>query len=112
MIKVCSLFSGSSGNCIFISSGETSVLVDAGVSGKRIEEALEQIEESINAISAIIITHEHSDHICGAGILSRRHKIPIYANSRTWDAMRPCLGKLKPDTSVSPGMQPIQHRGY
>jgi phosphoribosyl 1,2-cyclic phosphodiesterase len=97
MIKVCSLFSGSSGNCIFISSGETSVLVDAGVSGKRIEEALVQIGESIKDISAIIITHEHSDHISGAGVLSRRHKIPIYANSRTWDAMRPFLGKLNPE---------------
>ena len=97
MIKTCSLFSGSSGNCIFISSGETSVLVDAGVSGKRIEEALEQIGESIKSISAIIITHEHSDHIAGAGILSRRHKIPIYANSRTWDAMRPFLGNSKPE---------------
>jgi len=97
MVKVCSLFSGSSGNCIFISSGDTSVLVDAGVSGKRIEEALEQIGESIKSISAIIVTHEHNDHICGAGILARRHRIPIYANSMTWDAMRPFLGKLRPE---------------
>lgn len=97
MIKVCSLFSGSSGNCVFISSGETSILVDAGVSGKRVEEALDQIGESIKSISAIVITHEHNDHISGAGILARRHKIPIYANQRTWDAMRPFLGKIQPD---------------
>ena len=97
MVKVCSLFSGSSGNCIFISSGNTSILVDAGVSGRRIEEALTQIGESIKSISAILITHEHNDHISGAGILSRRHKIPIYANSGTWAAMRPFLGKLHPD---------------
>lgn len=97
MIKVCSLFSGSSGNCIFISSGQTSILVDAGVSGKRIEEALGQIGESIKSISAIIITHEHSDHISGAGILARRHRLPIYANNLTWAAMKPFMGKLRPD---------------
>ena len=96
MIKVCSLFSGSSGNSIFISSGNTSILVDAGVSGRRIEEALNEIGESISKISGIIITHEHSDHIIGAGILSRRHKIPIYANKETWDAMRSFTGKLAP----------------
>jgi phosphoribosyl 1,2-cyclic phosphodiesterase len=97
MIKVCSLFSGSSGNCIFVSSGETSLLVDAGVSGRRIEEALAQIGENIADIRGIIITHEHSDHINGAGILSRRHKTPIYANRDTWAAMKPFLGKMAPD---------------
>ena len=97
MIKVCSLFSGSSGNCIFVSSGETSILVDAGVSGKRIEEALTSIGESAQSISGIIITHEHCDHISGAGILARRHKIPVYANSQTWAAMRRDIGKLMPD---------------
>lgn len=100
MVKVCSLFSGSSGNCIFISSGNTSILVDAGVSGKRIEEALDQIGESIKSISAILITHEHNDHISGAGILSRRHKIPIYANSGTWAAMRPSWENLTRTISV------------
>ncbi|NLU52239.1 MAG: MBL fold metallo-hydrolase [Clostridiaceae bacterium] len=97
MIKVCSLFSGSSGNCIFVSNGDTAVLIDAGVSGKRIEEALKSIGESFDKIAGIFITHEHSDHISGAGILSRRYKIPIYANSLTWNAMRPFLGKLTPD---------------
>jgi phosphoribosyl 1,2-cyclic phosphodiesterase len=96
MVKVCSLFSGSSGNCIFISSGTTSLLVDAGVSGKRIEEAIVSIGECMDKVSAIIITHEHSDHISGAGILARRHKIPIYANEATWSAMKPFLGKLQP----------------
>ena len=105
MIKVCSLFSGSSGNSIFISSGDTSLLVDAGVSGRRIEEALSEIGESIDTISGIIITHEHSDHITGAGILSRRHKIPIYTNKETWDAMRRFTGKLAPALTqiIEPG---------
>lgn len=94
MIKVCSLFSGSSGNCIFVSNNDTAILIDAGVSGRRIEEALKSIGESFDKIAGIIITHEHSDHISGAGILSRRYKIPIYANSLTWEAMRPFLGKI------------------
>lgn len=97
MIKVCSLFSGSSGNCIFVSYNETAILIDAGVSGKRIEAALEGIGESFDKIAGIFITHEHSDHISGAGILSRRYKIPIYANPITWAAMRPFMGKLSPD---------------
>ncbi|MCX7772952.1 MAG: MBL fold metallo-hydrolase [Clostridia bacterium] len=97
MIKVCSLFSGSSGNCIYVSGSEAAVLIDAGVSGKRIEAALASIGESFDKIAGIFVTHEHSDHISGAGILARRHKIPIYANSETWDAMRPFMGKLQPD---------------
>ncbi len=97
MIKVCSLFSGSSGNCIFVSYNGTSILIDAGVSGKRIEKALEGIGESFENIKGIFITHEHNDHISGAGILSRRYKVPIYANAVTWNAMRPFLGKLSPE---------------
>jgi len=95
MIKICSLFSGSSGNCIYVSYNGTSILIDAGVSGRRIEAALREIGESLDNISGIFITHEHSDHINGAGIISRRHKIPIYANTETWEAMRPFLGKLQ-----------------
>lgn len=97
MIKVCSLFSGSSGNCIYVSYNETSILIDAGVSGKRIEGALKSIGESFEKVKGIFITHEHSDHICGAGILSRRYKIPIYANPSTWKAMHPFMGKLSSD---------------
>lgn len=97
MVKVCSLFSGSSGNCIFISHNDTALLIDAGVSGRRIEEALKSIGESFERIAGIFITHEHSDHISGAGILARRYKVPIYANEKTWAAMRPFMGKLTPD---------------
>lgn len=97
MIKVCSLFSGSSGNCIFVSYNGTSILIDAGVSGKRIEEALRGIGESTDTLKGIFVTHEHSDHISGAGILARRHKIPIFANPITWKAMRSYIGKIYPE---------------
>ena len=105
MIKLASLFSGSSGNAIYISTENTHILVDAGLSDKRIEEALSSIGGNIRDIQAILISHEHSDHIMGAGILSRRFGIPIYANRGTWEAMRRDLKKIDPDVTG------IRHRG-
>lgn len=96
MITLVSLFSGSSGNAIYVSNKNTKILVDAGLSGKRIEEALSSIGEDIRDVQAILISHEHMDHILGAGVLSRRFGIPIYANLRTWEAMRAALKKLEP----------------
>jgi len=102
-ICFCPLASGSSGNSIYISSGETSVLVDAGVSGVSVERALQTINKNCSEISAIFITHEHSDHMSGAGILSRRYCIPIYATEGTWNgiknnhSLRNTLGKIIPD---------------
>ena len=86
------LFSGSSGNSILISTEATKILVDAGVSGKRTIEALSSVGVNAGDIKAILLTHEHTDHIQGAGILSRKYDIPIYATSLTWQA---ALGKLK-----------------
>lgn len=97
MISLVSLFSGSSGNAIFVSNKNTKILVDAGLSGKKIEEALFSIGEDIRDIQAILISHEHMDHIIGAGVLARRFGIPIYANKRTLDAMAGTLKKIKPE---------------
>lgn len=97
MIKFCSLFSGSSGNCIFIGTEKTKLLLDAGVSGTRIAQSLSSIGEDPREIQGILITHEHQDHIIGAGILSRRYNIPIYANEKTWEAMSRQLGKICPE---------------
>lgn len=94
MIKFCSLYSGSSGNSLFVSSGQTKILIDAGLSAKRIISALCSIGESPDELSAILITHEHSDHIKGAGIMSRKFKTPIYANNNTWQAMDKALGHV------------------
>ncbi len=97
MIKLASLYSGSSGNAIYISNEKTHILVDAGLSGKRIEESMAMAGGDIRNIQAILISHEHIDHTLGAGILSRRFGIPIYANQRTWEAMRKQLNKIKPE---------------
>ncbi|AAK81463.1 phosphoribosyl 1,2-cyclic phosphodiesterase [Clostridium acetobutylicum] len=96
-MKFCSLYSGSSGNSIFVASDNSKVLIDAGLSGKTIEKALKEIKEDPNEIDGIFVTHEHSDHIKGVGVLSRKYNIPIYANELTWKAMMNSIGKIKDD---------------
>lgn len=87
MFNFCSLYSGSSGNSFFIETTNTKILVDCGESAKKIVNALSSINIDINIINAIIITHEHSDHVKGLGTLSKKFNIPVYANKETWDAM-------------------------
>ena len=85
MFKFCNLYSGSSGNCSFIETDKTKILVDCGVSFKKIKEGLESINQDIHDIDAVLITHEHSDHIKGLGVLSKNIDVPIYANKKTLD---------------------------
>ena len=96
-MKLCSIASGSSGNCIYVGTDATHLLVDAGISGKRTENGLNSIGHSLNEIDGILITHEHSDHISGLGILSRKYHIPIYATERTIEAIKFCssVGKIE-----------------
>ncbi|MGH4122766.1 MAG: MBL fold metallo-hydrolase [Clostridium sp.] len=91
----CPLYSGSSGNSVFVASENTKILVDVGMPGKSIESALNHINQDPNHIDGIFITHEHSDHIKGAGIISRRYDTPIYANEATWKAMENKIGNIK-----------------
>lgn len=96
MIKAmfCPISSGSSGNCTYISTGGTRILIDAGISGKKIQEGLETLGVDGGSLDALFITHEHVDHIKGAGILSRRFDIPIFATQDTWEAMEGSLGTI------------------
>ncbi len=96
-IHFCSLASGSSGNSQFIASDQTRLLLDAGLSGKYITNSLEYIGESLKEINALLITHEHSDHIKGAGVIYRKIKQPIYATEATWTAMQSKLGEIAPE---------------
>jgi phosphoribosyl 1,2-cyclic phosphodiesterase len=91
----CSLYSGSSGNSIFVSSGNTRILIDAGLPGKSIENALIEIKENPQELDAIFVTHEHSDHIRGVGVLSRKYNIPVFASAKTWDGMLKTVGNVK-----------------
>ena len=87
MFKFCSLYSGSSGNSLLIQTENTKILIDAGESAKKIIDALSSIDVKPNDLNAILVTHEHSDHIKGLGTLSKKYNIPVYANQKTWDAM-------------------------
>ena len=94
-MNFCSLYSGSSGNSIFVGSEKAKILIDAGLPGKKIDEALKQIGQNPSELDGIFITHEHIDHIKGVGVLSRKYDIPIFANVKTWCAMKDKLGDIK-----------------
>lgn len=93
----CPLFSGSSGNALFVQAGRTRVLIDAGKPGKTITEALDSIGVEPQTLDAILITHEHSDHIAGAGVMARRYRLPVYATTETWAAMDAKVGVIPPE---------------
>ena len=95
-MEFCTIASGSSGNCTYIGTDYTKILIDAGISGKKIEEGLANLKLTGDKIDALFITHEHVDHIKGAGILSRRFDIPIFATPDTWAAMEEGLGRIAP----------------
>ena len=92
--KVSLLASGSSGNATYIETPKQKILVDCGLTGKAISAQMEKINRSISDIDAILVTHEHSDHIKGIGVLARKYGIPIYANEKTWAAMSGKIGKV------------------
>ncbi len=87
MAKICNLFSGSSGNCTYISAGGDSILVDAGMSCKQIITALEQRAFDPSALKAIFITHCHTDHVKGLRVLINKLNIPVYASKETLGAL-------------------------
>ena len=94
MFNFCSLYSGSSGNSLFVQTSHTKILIDAGESAKKIEEALSLIGVNSSELDAILVTHEHSDHVKGLGTLSKKYHIPVYANQKTWDAMPEQASKI------------------
>lgn len=87
-MKFCPLCSGSSGNCAFLTAGDANILIDAGVTAKRITLMLESIGASMEQIDAIVVTHEHSDHVKGVGVLARKFGVPVYANADCWAQLR------------------------
>ncbi len=89
-MRMCSIASGSSGNCIFAASDDTNLMIDAGISGKRMEQGLAEIGCQFRDMAGILITHEHSDHISGLGVVSRRYGIPIYTTKGTREAILKC----------------------
>lgn len=87
-MRLCSIASGSSGNCIYVGTDATHILVDVGISGKRTEAGLNTLGLTCRDIDGIFITHEHIDHISGLGVLSRKYGIPIFATKGTIAAIK------------------------
>ncbi|ERI95200.1 metallo-beta-lactamase domain protein [Clostridiales bacterium oral taxon 876 str. F0540] len=80
---------------MFVSSGNANILIDAGMAGKSIEKALSDIGQNPAKLDGIFVTHEHSDHVKGVGVLSRKYNVPVYANELTWKAMQSIIGNVK-----------------
>lgn len=94
-LVVCVLASGSKGNAIYIATERCAVLVDAGLSGKEIERRLAAAHLSAGRLDALIVSHEHSDHVRGVGVLARRYDLPVYLTSKTARAATQQLGRVK-----------------
>lgn len=92
--KYSILASGSSGNCFYLETPKKRILVDAGLSGKKIVSLLDEIDRKPEDLDAILVTHEHKDHIHGVGVLARKYHLDVYANSQTWQAMDKAIGNL------------------
>lgn len=99
-MRFCSIASGSSGNCIYVGSQATHLLVDVGISGKKAEAGLNELELAGRDIDGILITHEHSDHIAGLGVLCRKYGIPVFATKGTIKAIIQNGGKNAPDEAL------------
>ncbi|MEI5908370.1 MBL fold metallo-hydrolase [Bacillus spongiae] len=105
------LASGSTGNATYIEADGQSFLVDAGFSGKQMERLFQQVDRKIEDLTGIFVTHEHSDHIKGIGILARKYKLPIYANEKTWKAMDGLIGEIPTDQKMTFSMESTKSFG-
>ena len=90
-MRVCCIASGSSGNCTYVGTDTAHILIDAGLSGKKTREGVESLDITLDDIDGIFLTHEHSDHIKGLGIILRKHDIPVYGTPGT---IRRILGNM------------------
>ncbi len=99
-MRLCSLASGSSGNCTYVGSQATHLLIDAGISGKRTEAGLASLELTGADIDGVLVTHEHTDHIAGLGVFCRKYEVPIYATGGTIQAILRNCGKNAPDRDL------------
>ncbi|ABZ83579.1 beta-lactamase protein [Heliomicrobium modesticaldum Ice1] len=98
-MRYTTIASGSSGNCAFVEGKQTRLLVDAGLAGKAVEKGLAAVGVDPRTIDAIVVTHEHIDHIRGVGVLARRYKLPVYASEGCWEGMKHAIGDV-PEAQV------------
>lgn len=105
-MELCSIASGSSGNCIYVGSADCHILIDAGISGKRIEAGLNSLDLKTSEINGILVTHEHIDHTAGLGVLARRYGIPMYATAPTIEVILNTKSVGKIDESLFHAITP------
>ncbi len=108
-MKLSSISSGSKGNCILVENEDTSLLVDVGISKKRVEEGLSCFGKSPEELDGILITHEHSDHIKGLGVFLRKYNMPVYATEKTIDYILHNSNIGKVDTDMFVPIERNQH---
>ena len=99
-LRFSPLFSGSSGNATYVGCDDANILIDAGLSGSRVSGELTRMGIDPGKLDAILVTHEHSDHIRGIGILSRKYDIPVYASEGTWQGMYDKIGAISDKNRV------------
>ncbi|HZK42911.1 MAG TPA: MBL fold metallo-hydrolase [Syntrophomonadaceae bacterium] len=87
-MQVHVLASGSSGNAVYFQMGKTRILIDAGITARRIEQGLDKVGVKASELDAILVTHEHLDHVKGIDVLVRRHHIPVFARPKTWEMIK------------------------
>lgn len=95
--KISILASGSTGNSLYIESPKVKLLVDAGLSGKKIINLLAEVDRKAEDLDGILVTHEHTDHINGVGVLARKYGLDVFANEKTWEVMSPLIGDVPTD---------------
>ncbi|KGL42373.1 MBL fold metallo-hydrolase [Listeria sp. SHR_NRA_18] len=105
------LASGSSGNATLIETADQTILVDCGLSGKKIEHLFSEVGRSMTDVDAILVTHEHVDHIKGLGVLARRYEVPVYANAKTWAAMETSIGEINSAQKFQFDMETVKSFG-
>lgn len=103
IMRFAVLGSGSKGNALYIEAGKTAILIDAGFSGKEIARRLSLVGRDMAALDGLFITHEHGDHIQGAGVISRRCRLPVYANEGTFLGAEKKIGKLHRRVEIETG---------
>ncbi|MFD2761315.1 MBL fold metallo-hydrolase [Lentibacillus juripiscarius] len=105
------LASGSTGNAFYVESDREKLLVDAGLSGKQMDRLFSEVHVDPSELSGILVTHEHSDHIKGLGIIARKYRLPIYANDKTWKAMENSIGTIDVGQKFHFGMEEVKTFG-
>lgn len=107
MLKFAILGSGSKGNCCYVGGETEGFLLDAGFSGKKTFERLAHCGIDPATIKGIVISHEHNDHICGAGVVARKLDVPVFASSKSFEKVEHRLGRL-PDRVIMENGKPFE----